>query len=197
MIGFIQGTIKKVTDDTLLVLAGSLGFEISVPHASTYTVENSVELYLHTHWNQDQGPSLYGFQNQEDKTIFLLALKCPGVGPRLSLCIIETLGADSFIQAISGENIAILSSIPGIGKKKAEQLIVQLKHHVAKVLENGIIVQKSNFVEWQKISEVLNSLNYSRTEISFALDRLKKEQPENISFDVLLRKALSYLSKRA
>jgi Holliday junction DNA helicase RuvA len=197
VIGFIKGNIKHIQDDVLLLMTESIGYEVFVPNALSYKINSSIELFIHAHWNQEQGPSLYGFAQREDKKVFQLALKCPGIGPRIALGIIESLGASSFIQAIAAEDIVALSSISGIGKKKAEQLIVQLKHQVAKLIEKGMTFQASNLIELQKVSEVLSSLNYSRTEINSALDRLKKEELENISFDVLLRKALSYLSKRA
>ena len=197
MIGFSKGTIKHAQEDSLLIMTESIGYEVFVPNATGYTLNSAIELFIHSHWNQEQGPSLFGFAQREEKSVFQLALKCPGVGPRLALTIIESIGASAFIQAIASEDIGVLSSISGIGKKKAEQLIVQLKHQVAKLIEKGVTFQATSLAELQKVSEVLSSLNYSRPEINHALDRLKKEEISNISFDVLLRKALSFLSKRA
>lgn len=198
MIGFIQGTVKNVHEDALLILAGSLGYEVFVPNAQSYSLDTSVEFYIYSHWNQEQGQSLFGFSKHTDKMVFQLALKCPGVGPRLALCILETIGAGAFLQALAAEDSTVLSSISGIGKKKAEQLIVQLKHHVTKLIEKGVTIDEAGgFAQFQQLSEVLSSLNYSRPEINHALDRLKKEELQTPSFDILLRKALSYLSKRA
>ena len=197
MIAMLKGVVKEKQAQSILLQSGQLGFEVFVANPGNYKIDASVELHTHMHWNQEQGPTLFGFTNQEEKKVFLLANKCPGIGPRTALAMIESIGAGQLVQAIVAENITVLSSAPGIGKKKAEQLAVQLKHHVAKLLEQGTTFKDTNLVDLQKISEVLNSLNYSRAEINQTLERLRKDVLKNISFDLLLRQALSYISKRA
>ena len=197
MIGWIQGTVKTLHEQSIILITGPIGLEIFVANPTAYQANQTVELYLHLHWNQEQGPTLYGFENREEKLVFLSIISCSGIGPKLALAILGHGGASSFVQAITNENISFLTSIPGIGKKKAEQLIVQIKHKVAKLLEKGIVLGNSNLSELQQISEVLSSLHYSRTEITAALEYLKSGHAENISFDLMIRKALSFLAKRA
>ncbi len=197
MIAALQGTVKEIHEQSLILNTGPIGFEVFLPNPTSYKVGSSIELYAHLHWNQEQGPTLFGFPTLEEKKVFLLANKCPGIGPRTALAMIQSLGAGQFVQAIAAEDINALSTIPGIGKKKAEQLAVQLKHQVAKLLESGTTFANTTLPDLQKISEVLNSLNYSRPEITLTLAHLRKTEIETISFDHLLRKALSHISKRA
>ncbi len=196
MIELLHGTIKQIHEQSVTLMSGSIGFELFVANPHNFKPEQTVDLFIHLHWNQEQGPTLYAFRERNEKVIFLTTIACPGVGPKLALAILEHLGANSFVQAIAEENSKVLSSIPGIGKKKAEQLIVQLKDKIAKLIQKGFTVASGNLSQLQEISEVLGSLNYSRTEITTALEQLKKTDRTEVSFDALLRTALSYLSKR-
>jgi holliday junction DNA helicase RuvA len=198
MIGWVQGTVKTIHEHSITLLAGPIGLEIYSANPLSYKQNQQIELFIHLHWNQEQGPTLYGFATQEEKLVFLSIISCSGIGPKLALGILGHCGAASFVQAIAQEEIKTLSNIPGIGKKKAEQLIVNLKHKVAKLVEKGIVLGNTNLSAFQQISEVLTSLNYSRQEITSTLDYLKKSNDDStFTFDLMLRKALSFLSKRA
>jgi len=196
MIEQLHGTVQQVNEQSITLMCGPIGFELFIANPNNFILKKTIELFIHLHWNQDQGPTLYGFRTRDEKTIFCAIIACPGVGPKLAVAILEHCGAQSFMQAIAEENANALSNIPGIGKKKAEQLIVQLKHKVAKLIEKGITVASGNLSQLQEVSEVLNSLNYSRTEINSTLEHLKKTDRTNVAFDALLRNALAYLSKR-
>ena len=196
MIGWVHGTVKAIHEQSITLIAGPMGFEVFIANPHAYKQNQTIDLYMHLHWNQEQGPTLYGFATKEEKLVFLSIISCSGIGPKLALAILGHCGASSFVQAIAEEEIKTLSAIPGIGKKKAEQLIVNLKHKVAKLLEKGIVLGSSNLSELQQISEVLSSLNYSRSEITATLDYLKKTDNTTITFDLMLRNALSFLSKR-
>ena len=91
-------------------------------------------MQTYMHWNQDNGPTLYGFNSILEKTVFLLIISCSGIGPKIGLAVLHHLEPATFVQAIIEENIKVLSSISGIGAKKAEQICVALKHKVAKLL---------------------------------------------------------------
>ncbi|MEX0939761.1 MAG: Holliday junction branch migration protein RuvA [Candidatus Babeliales bacterium] len=197
MIARLDGTIKEILDQSLVLATGSICFEIYVPYTHRFTKNTDTQLYIYVHWNQEQGPTLFGFDKSEEKTIFQTIIGCSGVGPKLALTILEHMDTSSFLQCISEQNSNALSTIPGIGKKKAEQLILYLKDKVAKLIEKGMLHSSSNLSELQQISEVLASLNYSRPEINAALEYVRSTDQPTVSFDLLLRKALSFLSKRS
>lgn len=197
MIGWIQGTVKLVEEQSIILVSSLIGFEIFVASPTVYKPNQTIDLYLHLHWSQEQGPKIYGFATLEEKLVFLSIISCSGVGPKLGLSVLSHCGASAFVHAIAHEEIKVLSAIPGIGTKKAENLVVQLKHKVAKLLEKGIVLGDASLREFQQISEVLSSLNYSRSEISATLEYLKNGHTEPLSFDLMMRKALSFLAKRA
>ena len=106
---------------------------------------------------------------------------------------------NSFLEAVHTGNEDALTKVSGIGAKKAEQMIVQLKHKVAKLIDSGAMSRScQNFKQLKNVSDVLNSLNYSRSEISSAVDYVRSNYSDkDYSFDQMLRQALSFLSRRA
>ncbi len=197
MIDYLAGVIKSVRDKSITVLVGGFGLSVLVPKASGYVQNKSIELYTYLHWNQEHGFSLIGFATELERTVFLMIIDCPKIGPSIALNILSQVGAGEFLKLISAQNEKGLSSLNGIGPKKAEQLIVELKHKVSKLLASGNVPveEQQDFVEWHNVSEVLTSLNYSKPEIGKAMTFLAaKYQGQNCSLDQLIRSALAYLS---
>lgn len=198
MLDFIKGSIKSTYKTSIAVDIGSMALRVTVPFASSFQKDKNIELYTYMHWNQEQGPSLFGFATEAEKEIFLLVISCSGVGPRLGIAVLEDLGPQVFLDAIIEENEQALSKTSGIGQKKAEQMIVQLKHKVAKLIKSGLVVQSNTKAsKIQEVSDVLKSLNYSKQEISAAMNHLGKSYTsQELNFDQLIRYALSFLAKK-
>jgi holliday junction DNA helicase RuvA len=163
-----------------------------------YTLNKETELHVYFHWNQDNGPQLYGFTSESAKAAFMLVISVSGLGPKIGLVLLNTLTPEQLLQALAFGDTKALSSVSGIGPKKAELMIMQLKEKASKLAPlattgtEGVV-----FVKVKEVSEALVSLNYSRPEISSALDFLKTTASfETASFDELLRKALAFLAKR-
>ncbi len=199
MIDHITGNITAVSDKAVTVEVGPLGLSILVANSTLFAIGNSQKLYLHMHWNQEHGPSFYGFVHEYERGLFLLVTSCSGIGPKIGLAILASIGAAQFLQAVQEENPKFLSQVPGIGLKKAEQIIVNLKHKVADLLLTGIdspIAKTGN--DWHSVTQALESLNYSRAEISAAMHHIRQRQADGqiTSFDLLLRQALSFLAKQ-
>ena len=197
MINYLTGSIKEIHSQFIVVDIGNVGLAVAVPNAQVFKSGNKVTLYTHLHWNQEQGPSLYGFNSALEKAVFLLVISCSGIGPKIALAVLADLGATKFLQAVQTGNDSMLSKVTGIGAKKAEQIAVQLKHKVAKLIESGIdLGDVKDLTQWHEVVQVLESLHYSRMEVNRAMDHLKKlEDTSSVSFDMLLRKALTFLSK--
>jgi len=199
MISTIQGTITEIKEQLLTVDIGQLGLSVLVPSTIHFKIGQQIKLTAHMHWNSDQGPSLYGFSDPIEKTIFLLLISCSGVGPKLALSALNYLGAQGFLETISSENDRALSKVPGIGAKRAEQIIVHLKHKINALLaEHPIVTSGSSSLHvWQEVGQALESLNYSRPEINQTMHHLATAYTgTNLPFDKLLRHALSFLAKR-
>jgi Holliday junction DNA helicase RuvA len=199
MIDHIIGNITIIKEQEVTIDAfGTMGFAIQVPLAQQFELNKQVKLHIHFHWSAENGPSLFGFANELDRSVFRIIIGCSGIGPKIGLAIVADLGAQSFLHAITTEDVGMLSKVSGIGKKKAEQIIVHLKHKVAGLVSTGTVTAGSvELTHLYDISQALESLNYSRVEIGRVMDYLKKNTKlDESSFDYLLRQALSYLSKQ-
>jgi len=199
MISYIKGNIRSISDQQIFIISDVLqiGFTIGVVQSSCFSIDKEVELYLYMHWNQEQGPSLYGFPTIKERELFALINSCSGIGPKMALTMLGQIDAALFISAIQSHDIKALSQLKGIGAKKAEQLILQLKDKV----DGFVSVHKIQAVGAARhliqIGDVLQSLNYSRPEIQQTIAYLRDRQYESEpSFDRVMRSALSFLSKK-
>jgi Holliday junction DNA helicase RuvA len=200
MFAHLSGTIKLISSQLLVVDVHDVGYSVQVPRETTFALDQKVHLYTHLHWNQEQGPALFGFATEAERTVFLLLISCSGVGPKLALAVLAELGVSVFLEAVQAGNESALSAVSGIGEKKAEQIIVHLKHKVAKLMSSGVAAAFEGAKvdeRWHEVSQVLQTLNYSRQEISAAMNYVRescagKQEP----FDQMMRHALSFLSKR-
>jgi holliday junction DNA helicase RuvA len=199
MFDTLAGTITVVREKSLTLLVGGVGFKLFVPKAGQCTLQATAQFYIYFHWNAENGPSLYAFETEFDRKVFMLIIDCSKVGPSIALNILSQLSSAQFLEIVTTSNILGLSSVNGIGSKKAEQIIVELKHKVQKLLQAGElnIEQQSNFVEWQHLSEVLISLNYTKQEVVRVTQYLaEKYTNQNCPLDQLIRAALAYLSSK-
>ncbi len=196
MLDSLWGKVIAIDKQKIVVQAGAFAFAVGVPREHDFAQNQELRIYTYLHWNQEQGPSLFGFPDPLDRTIFTLVMNCSGIGPKIALAILEQLGTQSFLEAVSTENQQILSKVSGIGPKKAEQMIVQLKYKVHALLATGIEIGTIQGAQvWHEVSQALEALNYSRGEITAAMKVLRKDHGTDVVFDKLLRKALSVLAK--
>lgn len=199
MITLLHGIIRHTAAQLITLDVSSIGFAVGVPDERIYSVGDTATLEIYFHWNAENGPQLFGFTSEIARTTFSLILSVSGLGPKIGLAVLSSLTPEQFLQAIALADIKALSSVSGIGSKKAELIIMQLRDKAAKITsavssssQEGITLTKI-----KEVSDALSSLNYSRAEITRALDHIKKNfQLQEISFDELLRKSLSFLSKR-
>lgn len=199
MITSLSGIIKDCNETVLTVEVNGVGYALQVPQPSLFPIGQQSHILVHMHWNSENGPSLFGFANQLERSVFLMITSCSGLGPKLAMAVLAQLGASEFLEAVQAANEDALSNVSGIGAKKAEQIIVQLKHKVAKLVESGAALGSSETLEKRhEISQVLKSLNYSPQEIRAAMNYVNDKYPQNsVAFDALLRHALAFLAKRA
>ncbi len=199
MINTISGKVTAQNDAVVTIEVGGLGFGVAVPSTMHVAVGQEANMHVHMHWNQENGPSLYGFAKELDKTVFLLIISCSGVGPKIAMAALAQLGGSGFVQAVQQADDKMLSKISGIGAKKAEQMIVQLKHKVSKLLKSGVEFEGAEHIaDLHNVTEVLESLNYSRREIDAAVNWLQDQNKgAMIPFDKMVRQALSFLAKKA
>ena len=145
MIGYLRGEVLENTEGALLVLIGrdgaysGVGYSVSVPQGPAYLnflPGKQIELFVHTHVRED-ALDLYGFATRAEKEIFLTLLGVNGIGPKVAMAILTKVEPVTLIQAILESDSAALTRIPGIGKKTAERLILELADKIRKKMESG------------------------------------------------------------
>lgn len=135
MIGYLSGTIVYSDSQKSVVLTNSgVGYEV---HTATPMVPNKDIALFISHIIREQSQDLYGFEDAQDKKFFEMLLDVNGIGPKSAFGLVSHLGVQQIISAITFENVDILKSTPGVGKKSAEQIVLSLKDKVTK-LEIGL-----------------------------------------------------------
>lgn len=197
MIYTLTGVVQSTKKQSITLFADPVALDIAVPNETLFPVGKKQTVYLYLHWNQEQGPSLYGFQRELDKTVFLMIISCSGLGPRLGLSVLGDLGTESVIEAVHTGNDKLLSKVSGVGAKKSEQMIVQLRDKINQLVHSGISLEGSGeYTQWHTVMEALSALNYSRSEVTQAVNFVRKNVQGSIGFDQMMRQALSFLSKQ-
>lgn len=199
MIDQLQGKVIAIKEKGVTLDVNGVGFALHVTQPQQYACDEGRLFFTYLHWHPDNGPSLYGFATELERKVFLLIIDCPKIGPSIANNILSQLSAGHFLELIATANQDGLSALHGIGSKKAEQLIVELKQKVQKLLKAGDIVveQQQSFVLWQQLQDVLTSLNYSRQEITKTTQYLTdKYAQEPQPLDLLIRAALAFLSQK-
>ncbi len=197
MIAFLKGTITDKSPQLLTVEVQGVGYAVSVHDDRLFKKEQEVALHIYMHWNQDNGPTLYGFESSLAKKVFGLIVSCSGCGPKIGLAVLVSMPPGYFLQVIATADSQALSQVNGIGPKKAELMIMQLKDKVAKIAPEDLHPAKSvGLQNIKQVSQALSALRYKPSEIAVALDFLNKNVSiEKSSFDDLLKRALSVLAK--
>lgn len=140
MIGYISGTVVySDSQKSVLLTASGVGYEV---HTATPMVPNRDSALFISHIIREQSQDLYGFETAEEKKFFEMLLDVNGIGPKSAYSLICHLGVQQIISAISFDNVDVLKSAPGVGKKSAEQIVLSLKDKVTK-LEIGLAVKEN------------------------------------------------------
>lgn len=132
MIGRIRGILIEKTPGQALVECGGLGYEVDIPFTTFYHLpEPGQEVTLHTHFVvREDAQSLFGFASRLDRDLFRLLIKVNGVGPKMGAGILSGLDAQQFIRCVEGRDIASLVKLPGVGKKTAERLLIEMTDRI-------------------------------------------------------------------
>ena len=196
MIAHLRGTLLSKHPNQAIVEAGGVGYDvtISVPTFSDLpAVGSEVAVYIHTHVRED-ALALYGFLKASEKLLFEKLITVSGIGPKLAITILSGMAADEMVGAIRGNDIAKLTRIPGIGKKTAERMVLELRD---KLPETGTAVPAAaptmSAIEDDVLSALVN-LGYQRASAEKALTNAKRNAG-TASFDALFRETLAALSK--
>jgi Holliday junction DNA helicase RuvA len=133
MIGSLRGKILEIQAPDILIEVNGIGYEVAMPMTSIYELPSvGSEVFIYTHLSiREDAHSLYGFTTKEAKLLYRELVKINGVGPKLALAVLSAYTPDQFVMAIKKENLAQIVKIPGVGKKTAERLLIELKDRLA------------------------------------------------------------------
>ena len=193
MIAHLRGKLISKHPNQAVVEAAGVGYEVNITIPTFSGLPNpgsEVALFIHTHVRED-ALSLFGFLRAEEKQLFERLLSVSGIGPKLAITILSGMAADAMVAAIKGNNVAALTRIPGVGKKTAERMVLELRDKLDSFGATETVTAASP-VEDDVISALVN-LGYQRAVVEKTVARLEKTAEE--SFDSLFRRALAAFAK--
>lgn len=198
MIGHLRGRVIEKTPNELIVDVGGVGYEVSIP-ISTYTALGSVvgdiALRIYTHVRED-AIVLFGFATAEEKSVFERLISVSGIGPKLAITVLSGLPTDDLVAAIRNSDVQKLVRIPGVGKKTAERMVLELKDKLALGVESAPIPgvpqaggESGSALERDVLSALVN-LGCSRPAAEEAI-RKARERGTPAEFEPLFRAAMT------
>lgn len=189
MIAFLRGTILRRGTDTVILDVNGVGYRVRIPTSTAAQLGDPgswAELYTHLHVREDD-LSLFGFATQDELELFEMLLGVSGIGPRVALGILSAASPDLVRSAIAQGNLEVLTRIPGIGKKTAQRLILELKGKI----ELGEEIAELSPLD-QEVATTLINLGYSATEAQRAA---RAVAASGKTLEERLRAALQYLAQ--
>ncbi len=197
MIGYLQGQLIRATPERLLLDVQGVGYEVHVPLSTWYEIErrrgdDPVRLFIHTHMRED-GISLFGFATEREKLLFERLIAVSGIGPRLARVILSGMPPDDLLGAIAAGDVGRLSTIPGVGRKTAERMVLELKDKMRE-LAAELPEQAAAPPADQDVVSALVNLGYKASQAERAVADTRREKPE-AAFHELLRASLHRLSR--
>ena len=201
MIAHLSGNLFTKSVDGIIVDVGGVGYEVAVPLSTFYSlpeVGEKLSLLIYTHVKEGI-LKLFGFHSSTEKKIFIKLISISGVGPKLALSVLSGLSGKDLLQAISGGDESKVQSIPGIGKKTAERIILELKDKVGMETEGAALEVTPGEPGSRLFDDVLSALlnlGYKKGDVEKRLNIIKREDVDRPwSFEPLLKEALRLLAK--
>ena len=190
MIGRLTGILREKNPPQVLIDVHGVGYEVDVPMSTFYNLPgNGEKVTLLTHFIvREDGQFLYGFASESERYAFRQLIKISGVGARMALAVLSGLSVSDLAQAIARQESGRLTKVPGIGKKTAERLLLELKGKLADALPSAAFAVEDS---QHDILNALLALGYNDREASAAM----KQLPAGLSTSDGIRQALKLLSK--
>lgn len=195
MIGYLEGTLKQLDTTRALVMAGGVGYEVRISLSTYYRIEGKrdVALEIYTHVRED-ALALYGFAGSEEKLAFEKLISISGIGPTLAQKILSGIDAPDLADAVARADARKLSSIPGVGKKTAERICLELRDKLVAAVPVTPSVPTRLSVD-DDVHSALVNLGYRPKDADLALDKARKELGGDAEFPAVLKGALRQLTK--
>jgi Holliday junction DNA helicase RuvA len=196
MIGYLEGTLKRLTATTALLVAHGVGYDVHISLSTYYKLEGrkEVELEIYTHVRED-ALSLYGFASTDEKMAFEKLISISGIGPTLAQKILSGIDAPALAEAVARADARKLSSIPGVGKKTAERICLELRDKLTIEGEVPSAATPTRSSIDDDVHSALVNLGYKPASADAALDAARKQLGADAEFSVVLKTALVQLTR--
>lgn len=206
MIAHLNGRLLSKEPNSVIVEVAGVGYEVNIPLSTFYELEELgalVQLRIYTHVKED-ALQLYGFKTSRERELFVNFISVSGIGPKIGIALLSGMSADELIASIKNNNLARLTLIPGVGRKTAERLIVDLREKMTALSAGQVetepgtksdssIPSGDDDVRSQALSGLLN-LGYQRSAAEKAIDSVLREDGE-ITVESVLRRGLRKLAR--
>jgi len=194
MIAYLKGTLIRKTPNQVVIDIGGVGYCAAIPLSTFFMlgeVDGPVELFIHTHLT-DNALSLYGFASAEERDTFLKLIGISGIGPKLAMNILSGIGPAELEDAIRRADVARISLVPGIGKKTALRITMELQDKLEK--KERVLAAKDSPEKEDLISALMN-LGFRRKEIERTVDQVVASAGKDAGFEKMLRACLAGMAK--
>ncbi len=196
MIGYLEGTLRTLDATRAVVLAGGVGYEVHISLSTYYRLEGKreVAMEIYTHVRED-ALALYGFAAPDEKNAFEKLISISGIGPTLAQKILSGIDANDLADAIARGDARKLSTIPGVGKKTAERICLELRDKLVAGIPAAEPAAPSRLTVDDDVQSALINLGYRAKDAEIAIGKARQELGAEAEFSPLLKRALRYLTK--
>jgi holliday junction DNA helicase RuvA len=202
MIASLSGTLSSKTPQDAVISVQGVGYQVFIALSTYFTlpdINSTVQVFVSTHVRNDT-IQLFGFASPEEKQAFSLLTTISGVGPKLALSALSTLSVPDLCKAIESGDIEILGSIPGVGKKSASRIVLELKDKTHRIMISDTqkpstsLTEPANFLQEEAASALIN-LGYRAPEVKKAINLAIAKMNETYELEDLIRTTLKELAK--
>jgi Holliday junction DNA helicase RuvA len=194
VIGSLHGTVLRSGPERVLIDVQGVGYEVNIPLSTYYEIERAgsgpIRLFIHTHLRED-GIALFGFFSEREKLLFEKLIAVSGIGPRLARVVLSGMAADDLLAALAAGDLGRLTSIPGIGRKTAERMVLELRD---KMRELAAELPGREAPAGEEVVSALVNLGYRPAQAERAVADARRDRPD-APFQDLLRASLNRLAR--
>lgn len=201
MFALITGKLAHKSASEVIVDVGGIGYQVYIPLSTFYELPETgdhVSFHIHTHVKED-AIQLFGFRSHEEKSTFKLMIQVSGIGPKLAINVLSGISAPELARAVSGGDLARLVTIPGIGKKTAERMVLELKDKFSKLVKEEMagpaMTEVPDDILMNDALSALENLGYKQPVAKKALEQVRGSLDGDLTIEELLKQALKFLAK--
>ncbi len=197
MIAYIKGQVTFIQEESIIIDVEGIGYEVFCPNPFVFQSFLQKELFIHTYFHvREDVQCLYGFKDKEEKELFTKLISVSGIGPKSAIAILGSVHVPDFVAAVETEDEKYLTQFPGVGKKTARQIILDLKGKLTSTISLDVTSTKqvgTETVDLSEAKEALKALGYTDREVTQIIPELQKAGLTET--DDIIRYALSLLVK--